>query len=79
MGLTAEATDWLPIHTAPRDGTLIWISDMDGHTAPMRWNAERENGLFPGVVGFWELSDGSMTWNEEGDLGPTHWRPIHDH
>lgn len=74
---------WLPIHTAPRDGTIVLLAGLDDRgevevSAPMRWNPTRENGLFPGVVGFWELSDGSMTWHDE-EHGPTHWQPVHQH
>lgn len=63
-----------PIETAPRDGTLIIVGDPDVGEFPMRWGHIQKNGLFPGVVGMWVLSDGSMTWQEE-DAGPTSWRP----
>jgi hypothetical protein len=82
--MTDTFNEWQPIHTAPRDGTLIWITSLDEKgepdacvdAAPMRWNPAKENGLFPGVRGFWEVSDGSLTWHD-GEYGPTHWRPIH--
>jgi hypothetical protein len=44
---------------------------------PMMWGHIKKNGLFPGTVGMWMLSDGSATWNgTEDNGGPTHWRPI---
>ena len=65
---------WYDISTAPRDGTLIKIG-ADGEWFVMRWNPEAKNGIFPGVKGFWQVPDGSMTWCEEGGFGPTHWLP----
>jgi hypothetical protein len=73
---------WQPIHTAPRDGTLIYLTWMDKgepqEVYPMRWGPKAENALFPGVVGFWVLDGGEMTWTEHDPEGaPTHWRPVH--
>ena len=73
--------DWRPIETAPRDGTIIEITSIepDGEVFeiwPMRWDAMKENGLFPDVRGFWTVSDGSVTWIDAADSGPTHWRPL---
>ena len=64
------------IDTAPRDGTLIYVGDPDVGEFPMQWAHIQRNGLFPGVVGMWAMSDGGMTWNEADYLGPTTWRPI---
>ena len=71
-------SDWRPIETAPKDGRVIRLTWMEnGRPAevwPLRWDAERENGLFPGVKGFWTTPDGSMTWNHRDPAGaPTHW------
>ena len=69
--------DWQPIHTAPRDGTIVEIvadtGEGPGEAWPMRWVAGKGDGQTPG---FWTVSDGSFTWRE-GDGGPTHWRPRH--
>ncbi|RJF81671.1 hypothetical protein D3877_16240 [Azospirillum cavernae] len=77
--------DFLPIHTAPRDSTVIELAAFDSNGRPdmvieMRWQADAENALFPGIVGFWVTPDHpgphSLTWNESDPAGaPTHWRP----
>lgn len=73
--------EWQPIETAPRDGTLIRLTWMDGgepqDQMTMRYSPIQRNGLFPGVVGMWVAPDASMTWNEaDPDGAPTHWRPL---
>ena len=64
------------IETAPRDGTLIIVGDADVGEFPMRWEPEATNPFFPLIVGFWVMSDGSMTWNDQDGAGPTYWYPI---
>jgi len=71
---------WQPIETAPRNGAVLEITALepDGQPFeiwPMKWDPEKTNGMFPGVRGFWTTPDGTVTWNEDGDAGPTHWRP----
>lgn len=61
------------IDTAPRDGTLIMVGDPEVGRFLMKWNPNATNGLFPGAVGFWETPNGSMTWSEHNDCGPTYW------
>lgn len=73
-------SDWQPIDTAPKDGTVIELTALDDGVPfeiwPMLWSATQRNGLFPGRVGMWVMSDGSLTWNADLDgCGPTHWRP----
>nr|WP_295828262.1 hypothetical protein [uncultured Azospirillum sp.] len=78
--------DFLPISTAPRDGTLVKLAAFDAKgrldaSVKMRWKADARNPLFPGVVGFWVTPDfpgpHSFTWNEsDPDAAPTHWRPV---
>lgn len=76
-------TDWQPIETAPKDGTLIKIgwkfpgdTDMQEWFV-MQWSHIQRNGLYPGVVGMWVAPDGSFTWNADNpDGAPTHWMPL---
>lgn len=71
---------WLPIDSAPKDGTVVELTWMEGSHAqeiwPMQWGHIQKNGLFPDRVGMWIVPDGSITWNDdERGGGPTHWRP----
>lgn len=67
-----------PIETAPKDGRLVrlcWMYNGEPQDEfVMMWDDTMRNGLFPGAVGMWTLSDKSMTWMESPDGGPTHWR-----
>lgn len=76
-------SEWQPIDTAPKDGTLIRIGWKEPHHADMqewftmRWCHIQTNGFFPGMVGMWCAPDGSFTWNGTvDDGGPTHWMPV---
>ncbi|WP_376959679.1 hypothetical protein ABNQ39_07150 [Azospirillum sp. A26] len=83
---TPVPEDFLPIHTAPRDGTLVKLAAFDAKgqldaSVEMRWQADAKNALFPGITGFWVTPDfpgpHSFTWNEsDPDAAPTHWRPV---
>lgn len=66
-----------PIGTAPRDGTLIFVSNPDCGEFAMRWGHIQRNPLFAGdTVGMWVTPCGGATWTEAGGAGPTEWRPI---
>lgn len=74
-------TEWYPISTAPRDGTVILLTAFeDGgeqfETWAMQWGHIKQNGLFPDTTGMWMTPDGAYTWNDHPTLGggPTHWR-----
>ena len=84
-GLTARvlSSEWQPIETAPKDGTLIrigWKFPEDAEMQEwfvMRWGHIQKNGLFPNAVGMWVAPDASMTWNDEDkDGAPTHWQHL---
>lgn len=66
----------LPIETAPKDGTLIIVGDPDVGDFPMQWGHIQRNGLFPGLTGMWVAQDGSFTWQDADDFGPSYWRPL---
>lgn len=72
--------NWQPIDTAPKDGTevlLTWMEkDKPADILRMVWDQNRENGLFPGVVGMWATREGSYTWCDAHGYGPTHWAPL---
>lgn len=80
MGMIREEAfrgDWHPIASAPRDGRVIVITDLETFAGPMAWNRVGKNELFqPSDLGIWEAIDGSLTWSEVRGAGPTHWRPI---
>lgn len=66
-----------PIATAPRDGTWIVVGHEDVGTFLMRFVPTQRNEFFaPGQVGMWlEYGDG-MTWIDDPEEGPTHWKPM---
>lgn len=75
-------SEWQPIETAPKDGSVIALTSFfdDGEqfeTWPMQWMHIQRNGLFPGKTGMWTHPSGGLTWNDDGvGGGPTHWRPL---
>ncbi len=72
-------SDWQEIDSAPKDGRPLRLSWFEGGVLQewflMKWDANAENGLFPGIKGMWVAIDGSFTWNDHPTLGggPTHW------
>lgn len=71
-------SDWRPIETAPRDGSVIEVADPDEQEGPyeMRWNMAGFNPLVQAERGgIWEDPRGNFTWDESRGFGPTHWRP----
>lgn len=66
-----------PIHTAPRDGTVIWVMHEDCGSFPMRWDSAGTNWIAQpeDEKGIWVTPDGSFTWSEYDGAGPSHWAP----
>ena len=75
-------SEWQPIATAPRDGTVIELTWMDNGRPqdiyPMQWGHIQRNPLFAGdTVGMWVMPNGAATWTEHDPEGaPTHWREL---
>ena len=58
--------EWLPIETAPKDGTSILAYTGDGYTYPLVCACAFDDGLW------WP-----DTWESPDDpLHPTHWMPL---
>jgi len=69
-------TQWQPIESAPKDGSVIWVMHEECGQFPMSWNSAGSNHLFaPGDIGIWEMADQSMTWRD-GEYGPSYWKPF---
>jgi hypothetical protein len=74
-------SEWQPIATAPRDGTIVELTWMGNNGEPqeiwpMQWGHIQRNKLFAGdTVGMWVMPNGGATWTEhDPDGAPTHWR-----
>ena len=79
---TPEPVAWLPIETAPKDGTVIdvWVDgEFPGRRTDVSWRV-------PTVSEWWVHGDDTIetldpTWHDPfGPLGksepPTHWQPL---
>lgn len=68
---------WLPIETAPKDGTAILVygpellREIDGHCAVVRWQTN-DNSTYP----WWTISDGKFGPYDLRGPSPTHWMPL---
>lgn len=70
-------SDYRPIETAPRDGTVIEVA-CPGEEGPfeMRWTKSGFNPSVSKQFGLWVDIWGNFTWCEDHGFGPTHWRPL---
>ena len=60
--------EWMPIETAPKDGTFIltFAGDMAASITDGSWAENVEDSVVSGVLG---------TWRDDG-ADPTHWMPL---
>lgn len=88
--MTIEAEGWLPIASAPRDGSEIEVGIMlrrDGgrdmvcivtveEPTRMAWDSEAVNASL--TRGAWRATQAGklVVWSEGHDCSPTHWRPL---
>ena len=63
--LSAGLGAWLPIETAPTDGTKVLCYTNDGYKFPLVSQCLFDDGWWPDV---WE--------SPEAPLKPTHWMPL---
>ena len=65
---------WMPIETAPKDGSLILGTD--GLTvAAMWWKPQADPGFPWSMVAEWMGAAQDNAW-QDGKNGPTHWMPL---
>ena len=76
--LKKMVAELIPIASAPRDGSTVFVGSASNGIFPMKWEPEAVHPV-TGRQGIWVAIDGSFIWSEyEGD-GPSGWRPIRLH
>ncbi len=68
-------SEWQPIETAPRDGTVVLLWATDAPACEMYWDPAGRNLLVQSGPGIWTHPSGELTWSEQFGAGPTHWMP----
>jgi len=72
-----RAEEWLPIESAPKDGTAILVygpdllREVDGHCAVVRWQTNEHS-----TIPWWTISDGKFGPYDLRGPSPTHWQPL---
>ena len=65
--------DWLPIESAPKDGTHLWLFSPDDHPVSGYWLVTSGDDFhWEG----WMFSDEILSEVKPDGLTPTHWRPL---
>jgi hypothetical protein len=65
-------TDWQPLETAPKDGTVFLVFDKaKGWISQCQWVQSKKNRGFWGVVDW-----SSDEYPGNGPIEPTHWMPL---
>ena len=72
-------SEWQPIETAPKDGTMVLVSNgkdiaVGAYAVQEYWGYEDE----PGAPGLFRkvLKERYAIWDAEGICGLTHWMPL---
>lgn len=67
-----------PISEAPRNGRSLRVGDEGVGEFIMHWNADRTCWI-TGEFGVWEATNGSFTWTEHDNAGPTYFIDLPDY
>jgi len=67
---------WQPINTAPKDGSIILISD-GNNVSSAKWHEDKGQILIADKIPYWEDYDFSY-WDSFGDeyIDPTQWKLV---
>lgn len=74
---------WMPIETAPKDGTLILVHFKSKGVRAVSWDSPFHDDVTD-ENGIWCVDDdkhgpyGLRGYNDEGPTAPTHWMPLPD-
>jgi hypothetical protein len=72
-------TEWQPIATAPRDGSIILLGNMGSEPRPAYWALAPRSFSAGATKRFpWAFLDETNGINHMSDdeHGPTHWKPL---
>ena len=73
-------TGWMPIETAPKDGTRILLWDANKQIAISGcWHSDGgrdDPGGYEPAWAWWTADDDVLMWDGGPDDHPTHWQPL---